>query len=168
MLELDVRVLPPPKKHTTIHEKLALLAPGETLRITNDHDPRPLRFELDHDHPNVFSFEYVESGPLTWLVDIVKAKAVPAEPRLELIADAPHLSVSKISLDAGASLPSHKVGESLAIIVTEGTALLSLRGSKRRLGVGDVELLMPSDTFSLEATEAAQAYVVRAKATGAA
>jgi hypothetical protein len=46
MLELDVRVLPPPKKHVTIHEKLKQLEPGEALRITNDHDPRPLRFEL--------------------------------------------------------------------------------------------------------------------------
>lgn len=167
MLELDVRVLPPPKKHTTIHEKLALLAPGETLRIINDHDPRPLRFELDHDHPNVFSFDYVESGPLTWLVDIVKADVVPAEPRLELIADAPDLSVSRISLATGASLPSHKLGESLAIIVTEGAALLSLHGSKRRLVADDVELLMPSDSYSLEASEPTKAYVVRAKATGA-
>lgn len=52
MLELDVRVLPPPKKHITIHDMLDKLGPGQALRITNDHDPRPLKFELDHDQPN--------------------------------------------------------------------------------------------------------------------
>ncbi|HET6895798.1 MAG TPA: DUF2249 domain-containing protein [Candidatus Baltobacteraceae bacterium] len=74
MIELDVRVIPPPQKHATIHEKLDQLAPGEALRITNDHDPRPLRYELEHDHPGSFAFDYVESGPEKWLVDIVKTK----------------------------------------------------------------------------------------------
>lgn len=74
MIELDVRVIPPPQKHATIHEKLKQLAPGEALRITNDHDPRPLRYELEHDQPGSFAFDYVESGPEKWLVDIVKAK----------------------------------------------------------------------------------------------
>ncbi len=72
MLELDVRVLPPPKKHVTIHDMLEALSPGEALRITNDHDPRPLRFELDHDPPNRSRFDYLESGPQTWVVDIVR------------------------------------------------------------------------------------------------
>lgn len=74
MIELDVRIIPPPQKHVTIHEKLDQLAAGEALRITNDHDPRPLRYELEHDHPGSFAFDYVESGPEKWLVDIVKAK----------------------------------------------------------------------------------------------
>lgn len=73
MPELDVRVIPPARKHPTIHEKLSELEPGETLRLLNDHDPRPLRFELDHDYPNVYSWNYVESGPELWRVDIVKS-----------------------------------------------------------------------------------------------
>lgn len=72
MNELDVRVIPPRAKHPTIHERLAALAPGEALQIVNDHDPRPLRFELEADYPSVFSWEYVESGPETWRVTIVK------------------------------------------------------------------------------------------------
>lgn len=76
MIELDVRVIPPPQKHKTIHEKLEQLGPGEALRITNDHDPRPLRFELEHDQPGVYSFTYLESGPERWLVDISKHDAI--------------------------------------------------------------------------------------------
>lgn len=71
MLELDVRVLSRPQKHPTIRAMLPNLSSGEALRITNDHDPRPLRFELDHDYPNKYRFDYLESGPQTWVVDIV-------------------------------------------------------------------------------------------------
>ena|GEM_PF-7110081 len=72
MNELDVRLLPPGRKHTTIFERFEALPQGETLRIVNDHDPRPLRFELDHDYPNTFSWEYAQRGPEVWLVDITK------------------------------------------------------------------------------------------------
>lgn len=68
--ELDVRTIPPARKHPTIHARLEELAPGETLTLLNDHDPRPLRFELEHDHPGAFTFEYAESGPEIWRVII--------------------------------------------------------------------------------------------------
>ncbi len=68
--ELDVRTIPPARKHPTIHARLEELAPGETLTLLNDHDPRPLRFELEHDHPGAFTFEYAESGPEIWRIII--------------------------------------------------------------------------------------------------
>lgn len=163
MLELDVRVIPPPRKHPTIHEKLAELGPGEALRITNDHDPRPLRFELEHDYPNGFAWNYLESGPETWRVDIIKCPEHEVEPRLELIADSSELSVSRITLEPGASLPSHQLGDTVAIILCEGNALLSLHGRKRQLGAGAVELLTSHDTYTLEATDITEAYVLRVK-----
>jgi uncharacterized protein (DUF2249 family) len=70
--ELDVRIIPPREKHPTIHARLNELAPGQTLTILNDHDPRPLRFELEADYPELFSWEYLESGPETWRVAIQK------------------------------------------------------------------------------------------------
>jgi uncharacterized protein (DUF2249 family) len=77
MQELDVRPIPPRQKHPTIHETLRALAEGGTLRLINDHDPRPLRFELDADYPEIFGWEYVESGPEIWRVDISKRAAMP-------------------------------------------------------------------------------------------
>jgi len=71
--ELDVRTIPPPRKHPTIHARLESLPPGGTLTLLNDHDPRPLRFELEHDHPGMFVFEYLESGPEVWRVAIRRA-----------------------------------------------------------------------------------------------
>ena len=68
--ELDVRTIPPARKHPTIHARLETLASGDALTLLNDHDPRPLRFELEHDHPGAFAFEYLESGPELWRVRI--------------------------------------------------------------------------------------------------
>lgn len=72
MQELDVRIIQPRDKHATIHAKLHELAAGEALVIVNDHDPRPLRFELDADHPGQFGWTYLEQGPETWRVEIAK------------------------------------------------------------------------------------------------
>lgn len=68
--ELDIRTIPPARKHPTIHARLDTLASGDALTLLNDHDPRPLRFELEHDRPGAFAFEYLESGPELWRVHI--------------------------------------------------------------------------------------------------
>ncbi|HET9096799.1 MAG TPA: DUF2249 domain-containing protein [Candidatus Baltobacteraceae bacterium] len=73
--ELDVRVIPPREKHPAIHAKLNELAPGEKLTLVNDHDPRPLRFELDGDYPGRYAWEYLERGPQTWRVEIKRVTA---------------------------------------------------------------------------------------------
>jgi uncharacterized protein (DUF2249 family) len=43
---LDVRRLDGPAKHATIHERFAALGPGQALTIVNDHDPKPLYYEM--------------------------------------------------------------------------------------------------------------------------
>jgi uncharacterized protein (DUF2249 family) len=78
MQEIDVRIIPPKLKHRTIYQTLQALPLNETLRIVNDHDPRPLRFELDADYPHAFAWQYVESGPDRWLVEIRKLVDLPA------------------------------------------------------------------------------------------
>jgi regulator of cell morphogenesis and NO signaling len=79
MEELDVTQLAPRDKHPTIHQRLAQLLDGETLRIYNDHDPRPLKFEIEADFPGVYSWNYVDKGPDVWRVDIGKRPAAGNE-----------------------------------------------------------------------------------------
>jgi uncharacterized protein (DUF2249 family) len=43
---LDLREVPPPGRHPKIHDAFAALDSGETLRIVNDHEPRPLFYEM--------------------------------------------------------------------------------------------------------------------------
>ncbi|MHB9285987.1 DUF2249 domain-containing protein [Halobacteriales archaeon Cl-PHB] len=43
---LDIREVPPPQRHPMIHDAFADLDSGETLRIVNDHEPKPLFYEF--------------------------------------------------------------------------------------------------------------------------
>jgi uncharacterized protein (DUF2249 family) len=70
--ELDVCSLPRAQKHPTIFRLLEELSLGETLRISNDHDPQPLRLALERSGPGAFAWEYLERGPDRWRVDIRK------------------------------------------------------------------------------------------------
>ena len=67
---LDVRVIPPREKHPTIFQTFASLNPGESFVLVNDHDPRPLRFQFEAQHPGTFGWEYLETGPEVWRVQI--------------------------------------------------------------------------------------------------
>lgn len=68
--ELDVRVIPPRDKHPTIFRTLESLKPGEALLLLNDHDPRPLRYQLDAEHPGGYDWAYEAQGPELWKVRI--------------------------------------------------------------------------------------------------
>lgn len=83
MHTLDVRPMPPRVRHETIFDRLTELGTGETLRLVNDHDPAPLRYQLDATRPGQFQWEYVERGPEEWAVDITsRARVVDARPTL--------------------------------------------------------------------------------------
>ena len=44
--ELDLRDVPPAERHPLIHEHFADLDSGEALTLVNDHDPKPLFYEM--------------------------------------------------------------------------------------------------------------------------
>lgn len=71
--ELDVRTLPHGGgRHEAIFARLDALRPGGSLVIVNDHDPRPLRFQLDAAWPGVYAWDYVQAGPQVWRVAIAR------------------------------------------------------------------------------------------------
>lgn len=69
-IELDVRTIPPRDKHPSIFRAFDGLASGQTLTLVNDHDPRPLRYQLMAERPDTFDWEYEEQGPEVWRVSI--------------------------------------------------------------------------------------------------
>ncbi len=71
IFELNVTLLPPPQKHPTIFRHFDELQPGEAFRILNDHDPKPLYYQLLGERGNIFNWEYLEKGP-RWVVQIGK------------------------------------------------------------------------------------------------
>lgn len=81
MQVMDVRTMAPAVRHTSIFERLDSLGTGDTLRLVNDHDPAPLRYQLDATRPGQFRWEYVESGPEEWAIDVTStARVVDARP----------------------------------------------------------------------------------------
>lgn len=70
--QLDIRPIPPPRKHPMIFEMFDGLASGETFQLINDHDPRPLQYQLQFERTGLFKWEYVEQGPEVWRVNISK------------------------------------------------------------------------------------------------
>jgi uncharacterized protein (DUF2249 family) len=67
---LDVRSEPPARRHDLIFDTYEGLAPGDAFVLVNDHDPKPLRYQFEAEHPGDFSWEYLESGPEVWRVRI--------------------------------------------------------------------------------------------------
>jgi uncharacterized protein (DUF2249 family) len=68
--EIDVRTLVPMQRHQKIFELVDQLAPGGKFVLVNDHDPKPLYYQLEAEHPQQFSWTYIERGPDVWRVEI--------------------------------------------------------------------------------------------------
>ncbi len=69
---LDVTLIEPRLKHSTIFKHFDELEPGEAFTIHNDHDPRPLYYQLLGERGNIFTWDYLEEGPQWWKVQIAK------------------------------------------------------------------------------------------------
>jgi len=67
---LDLRPMPPFERHERIFQVWNGLAQGETLKIINDHDPRPLRYQFEAEQNGKFQWEYEQEGPMDWIVRI--------------------------------------------------------------------------------------------------
>ncbi len=70
--ELDVREIPPAQRHPLIFQTFESLAPGEAMRLINDHDPKPLYYQFAAELTGQFEWEYEEQGPEAWKVRITK------------------------------------------------------------------------------------------------
>lgn len=74
---LDLRQIAPPQRHALIFNTFEALLPGQALELVNDHDPQPLKAQLQLRSPGLFDWHYLEQGPQVWRVEIGK-NAVPA------------------------------------------------------------------------------------------
>ena len=69
---IDVRSIVPRERHPLIFSTFGALAPGQSLELVNDHDPRPLYYQFNAEMPGQFEWAYLESGPDTWRVAITR------------------------------------------------------------------------------------------------
>ena len=69
---LDIRSEVPQRRHQLIFETYGNLGSGEGFVLVTDHDPKPLRDQLEAEHAGEFSWDYLEEGPEVWRVRIAK------------------------------------------------------------------------------------------------
>ena len=67
---LDVRPIPPAQRHPLIFQRFVALPVGGSFVLVNDHDPRPLYFQLNFEYSGKVGWEYLEQGPTVWRVRI--------------------------------------------------------------------------------------------------
>ena len=69
---IDVRTIAPRDRHPLIFSTFGSLATGQAMELVNDHDPKPLYYQLLGERGNIFTWEYQEQGPEWWIVKIAK------------------------------------------------------------------------------------------------
>ena len=65
---IDVREIEPRVRHTVIFQLFEHLDKTNCLQLIADHDPRPLRLQLEAKHGNRCRWTYLESGPDVWRI----------------------------------------------------------------------------------------------------
>lgn len=83
---LNVTELEPRLKHPTIFSRFDALNEGASFIIHNDHDPKPLYYQLLGERGNIFIWEYLEEGPENWKVRLTKRISGEGEETLGEIA----------------------------------------------------------------------------------
>lgn len=67
---LDLRAIPPFQRHHKIFEMWDGLKEGGSMKIINDHDPKPLRYQFEAEYKNQYAWKYEQEGPKDWMVVI--------------------------------------------------------------------------------------------------
>jgi uncharacterized protein (DUF2249 family) len=70
--ELDARAVPHAIRHATIFGALDGVRPGKGLVLLAPHDPLPLLAQLEQRAPGAFEVSYLERGPETWRLALVR------------------------------------------------------------------------------------------------
>ena len=75
---IDVRTIAPRERHPLVFSTFRALPTGQTMELVNDHDPRPLYYQLNSEMAGQFTWDYLEQGPATWRVAITRTQSAHA------------------------------------------------------------------------------------------
>ncbi|MBS1620256.1 MAG: DUF542 domain-containing protein, partial [Bacteroidetes bacterium] len=85
-LVIVVPNIEPRLKHTTIFQGFESLQPGKSMIIHNDHDPKPVYYQLQQMHGDVFTWEYLQQGPEWWDIRVTRKGTESKETIGEIVA----------------------------------------------------------------------------------
>ncbi len=73
-VEFDVRPYPPAERHEMVFGAFDEIHQGQAFIFTNDHDPKPLYYQIEAESNIPFKWEYLINGPEEWKVKVSKIK----------------------------------------------------------------------------------------------
>lgn len=76
---LDLRNLVPFERHSKIFAMWNNLKEEETLKIINDHEPKPLYYQFEAEYKGQFEWNYEKQGPKDWIFTIKRTKIISNE-----------------------------------------------------------------------------------------
>jgi uncharacterized protein (DUF2249 family)/quercetin dioxygenase-like cupin family protein len=76
---IDVRPIVKPQRHPLIFDALEKLAVGESIVVKNDHDPIPLRGQIEAIFGEQFGWRYLEKGPEIFRLQLTRHMNAPAD-----------------------------------------------------------------------------------------
>ncbi len=74
---IDLRTIAPRERHALVFGRVGALPAGQALQLVNDHDPQPLRVQLEAQASGQFEWAPLESGPAVWRVQITRVGIQP-------------------------------------------------------------------------------------------
>ena len=72
--QVDTRPMASKDRRTAAFSAFDQLGVNNAMELLNDHDPVTLRSQFELEKPNLFHWEYLESGPEVWRVAVTKLK----------------------------------------------------------------------------------------------
>jgi uncharacterized protein (DUF2249 family) len=70
---INVRDIDPRHRHTIIFQLFEQLGPESSLQLVVDHDPKPMRYQLEAKHGAHCRWTYLAQGPDVWRVRLQQA-----------------------------------------------------------------------------------------------
>lgn len=83
---LDVRTIPPAQRHPMIFQRFLALPVDGSFTLVNDHDPKPLYYQLNFEYSGQLGWEYLEQGPTVWRVRISRTATTSDQKHIPLRA----------------------------------------------------------------------------------
>jgi uncharacterized protein (DUF2249 family) len=77
--EINLCLMPRPERHPLVFDAFDRLAVGESFVIINDHDPQPLRMQIEKIREGEMEWEYIERGPDTFRVRLTRVAPAAGE-----------------------------------------------------------------------------------------
>ena len=72
---INVKDIDPRHRHAVIRQLFEHLAPASSLQLVVDHEPRPLRAQLETKYGDRCRWSYLEEGPDAWRVRLQRRSA---------------------------------------------------------------------------------------------